>query len=62
MSKSFGSSASGKSCSCIPKDKSKWEIIGYAGKKKIIYCNKCKAQWDSSAKYVEELPKAGYLK
>lgn len=51
----MGSSASGKSCCCEVKDKSNWEIIGRAGKKKTVYCNKCRSQWDTSAKYTEEL-------
>lgn len=62
MARGLGSSASGKACSCNPKDKSNWNIVGYAGKKKTVYCNKCHAQWDTSAKYVDGLPKASYLK
>ena len=62
MARGLGVSASGKSCSCNPKDKSNWNIVGYAGKKKTVYCNKCHAQWDTLAKYVEELSKASYLK
>ena len=62
MARGLGVSASGKSCSCNPKDKSNWNIVGYAGKKKTVYCNKCHAQWDTSAKYVEELSKVSYLK
>lgn len=62
MARGLGSSASGKSCSCYPKDKNNWNIVGYSGKKKTVYCNKCHAQWDTSAKYVEELSKASYLK
>lgn len=62
MARGLGASASGKSCSCEVKDKSNWEIIGYAGKKKTVYCSKCKSQWDTSAKYVNELNKANYLK
>lgn len=62
MARGLGASASGKSCNCNPKDKSNWNIVGYAGKKKTVYCNKCHAQWDTSAKYVEELQKASYLK
>ena len=62
MSRGLGASASGKSCSCNPKEKSNWNIVEYAGKKKTVYCNKCHAQWDTSAKYVEELSKASYLK
>ena len=58
----MGSSASGNACCCVPKDKSNWEIIGYASKKKIVFCNKCRSQWNTSAKYVESLPKASYLK
>lgn len=62
MARGLGASASGKSCTCNQKDKNNWEIVGYAGRKKTIYCNKCHAQWDTSAKYVNELPKASYLK
>ena len=62
MARGLGASASGKSCNCNPKDKSNWNIVGYAGKKKTVYCNKCHAQWDTSAKYVEELSKTSYLK
>jgi hypothetical protein len=62
MSRGLGASASGHSCICNPKDRTNWQIVGYAGKKKTVYCNKCRSQWDSSAKYVDELPKASYLK
>ena len=55
----MGSSASGKSC-CEVKDKSNWEIIGRSGKKKIVYCNKCRSQWNTSAKYTEELKRMWY--
>lgn len=51
----MSSSASGKACCCKVKDKSNWEIIGRAGKKKTVYCNKCRSQWDTTAKYTEEL-------
>lgn len=62
MARGLGSSASGRACHCEVKDKANWEIVGYAGKKKIVWCNKCHAQWDTSAKYTEELRKASYLK
>ena len=39
MARGLGASASGKSCSCNPKDKSNWNIVGYAGKKKTR-CNR----------------------
>lgn len=62
MSRGFGASASGKACTCENKDKTNWEIIGYAGKKKIVSCSKCHAQWNTSAKYTNELKKASYIK
>ena len=62
MARGLGTSASGKSCCCNPKDKSNWEIVGYAGKSKIVFCNKCRCQWNTSAKYVDDLKKASYLK
>jgi hypothetical protein len=62
VARGFGSSASGRACHCKVKDRANWEIVGYAGKKKVVYCNKCYAQWDTAAKYAEELKKASYLK
>lgn len=62
MSRGFGTSASGKSCTCEIKDKSNWTIIGYSGRKKTVSCSKCRSQWDTTAKYTEHLQKASYLK
>jgi len=62
MAKGFGASGSTGFCSCEVKDKSNWEIVGYAGKKKIVYCYKCHSQWSTAAKYVEELSKSTLLK
>jgi len=67
MSRGMGNSASGKSCNCEIKNKENWKIIGYIkyrGLKTgyIINCNKCFNQWNTKAKYCENLEKASYLK
>lgn len=53
----MSSSASGRACCCKQKDKTNWFIIGKTGKKKTIECIKCRSQWDTNAKYVEDLKK-----
>lgn len=61
----FGSSASGKVCSCKEKDKSNWTLIGYTKGKSIggvVQCDICNAQWNTKAKYINELKKASWLK
>jgi hypothetical protein len=65
MARGLGSSASGKSCICEIKDISNWEIVGYTkGFKRgyIVFCNKCRKQWNTKAKYCEELKKSSNLK
>jgi len=67
MARGFmNSSATGRACACPEKDMSNWTIINKSqiqtgknfGKvKATIYCNKCKHQWETTAKYIEKLIK-----
>lgn len=50
-------SKSWRSCCCVVKKKDNWEIIGKAGKQSVVYCNKCKSQWNTDANYLKELKK-----
>lgn len=60
----FGQTYISKSCECNPKDQSKWEIAEpRRGKKNaLVRCNQCGNQWRTSAKYIDNLPLASYIK
>ena len=60
----FGAISITKSCKCEEKDKSNWEIVEPRRGKKtaLVSCKVCRNQWRTSAKYIDELPYANYIK
>lgn len=64
MARGFGASASGQVCCCEDRDMKNWHIITMtkvkSGKqcgkpKATVRCDKCRCQWDTTAKYIERL-------
>jgi DNA-directed RNA polymerase subunit M/transcription elongation factor TFIIS len=57
----FGAVAITKVCKC---GKENWYLAEHRkGKKTVLVgCKKCGNQWRTSAKYIDELPLASYLK
>ncbi len=53
----FGETYISKSCKCEIKDKNNWIIVESKINKKsvLVYCNKCKNQWRTTAKYISDL-------
>ena len=56
----FGAVAITKVCKC---GKENWYLAEVKrGKTVLVGCNKCDSQWRTSAKYINELPYASYIK
>lgn len=54
-----------KSCVCTIRDKNNWirtEHISMIGKSTLVFCEKCRSQWRSKAKYIYEIKKAGWIR
>lgn len=66
VAKGFGLVENTGKCICEKMDMSNWRIVHkttikvgkqFGKPKAIVYCEKCRHQWETSAKYIEKLNK-----